>query len=170
MKSILYWLFATILSFSLPLFSQNSTVRFMLWQPSARSMAMGGAGVAVTDNSFAAFYNPAALAFSKINLSTSYVEPFPFLENTIHSLTALAIPLRGIGVFGFSANRFWMEGQAYTDESGPEILGGDFVDTNFFKSTHWELKLSYAALLSENVSAGINVSFLKINLAEVNVG
>ncbi|NIU08417.1 MAG: hypothetical protein GWN81_06050, partial [Phycisphaerae bacterium] len=125
--------------------SQNSTARFMLWQPSARSISMGGVGTAIVDNSFAVFYNPAGLAFANgINLAGSFVKPFPFFEHTIHSLTALSASFKGFGTLAISANRFWRERQAITDETGPEIIGVDEKKFNFFKSTHWEIKLSYA--------------------------
>jgi hypothetical protein len=36
--------------------AQNSTARFLYWQPSAMSKAIGGVGTAYMDNAFAVYY------------------------------------------------------------------------------------------------------------------
>lgn len=151
------------------LYSQSSTARFMLWHPSARAVAMGGTSTALDDNAFAVFYNPAALPSDKYSFVGSYVEPFPFLESTIHSLTAFSMPINGFGILGISANRFWKESQAFTNEVG-DIMGGDLEKPDFLKATHWEIKLTYATALSKNISFGINLSYLRIKLSEATVG
>lgn len=148
------------------LYSQNSTARFLLWQPSARSIAIGGTGTAIVDNSFATFYNPAGLAFANgINFASSYVKPFAFFDHTVHSLSALSVSVEGFGTLALSANRFWRERQAITDETGPGILGMEEEKFKFFTPIHWEAKLSYAILLSKHASIGLNVSLLRINLS-----
>lgn len=111
------------------------------------------------------FYNPAGLAFAHgIQLSGSFVKPFPFFEHTIHSLTALSISLNGFGTLAISTYRFWRERQAITFETGPDIIAVDGEDFNFFKPTHWEIKLSYARRLNQQVAIGINISLLRIKL------
>ncbi len=158
------------LSFVPKLHSQNSTARFMLWQPSARSISLGGLGTAIVDNSFAVYYNPAGLAFSKgIDIVGSFVKPFSFFENTIHSLSAVSMSIKDYGTFAISANRFWRERQEITHNT-PEIVGIDGEKFSFLKSTHWEAKLSYATLLNRNVSVGINISLLRIKLSNIGAG
>jgi len=132
---------------------------------------MGGVGAALVDNSFAVYYNPAALAFSTgIDLIGSFVKPFSFFDNTIHSLSGISIPIKDFGTLAISANRFWRERQAITEETGPDMLGIDGEKFNFFKSTHWEVKLSYATLINKNLSVGLNLSLLRIKLADIGVG
>jgi hypothetical protein len=165
-----------LMGFIIPLlttaiYSQNSTARYLLWQPSARSYAMGGVGNAITENSFAVYYNPAGLAFVKgINLASSYVKPFPFFNHTHHSLTALSVSFVRLGTFALSINRFWRERQIWTEEDSPEAIGIDGEKTNFFKPTHWEAKFSYATFLKENISIGLNLSLLRMKLSEIHQG
>ena len=168
MNSKKRYLLTAILVISISfLHAQNSTARFMLWQPSARSIAMGGAGTAITDNGFAVFYNPAGLAFAKgITAAGSFGKPYPFFKHTIHSLTALSFPLKGCGTLAISANRFWRERQVITSDYGPNGINVNGENLNFFKSTHWEAKLSYATLLNNHMSIGVNISFLRIKLSE----
>ncbi len=150
--------------------SQKSTARFLLWQPSARSVSMGGVGAALLDNSFAVYYNPAGLAFSKgLDVFGSFVKPFSFFDNTMHSLSGVSIPVKDFGTLAIAANRFWREGQAFRNEANTD-LGVDGKKFNFFKSTHWEVKLSYATMINKNLSVGLNLSYLRIKLADVEVG
>jgi|GEM_PF-3464084 len=129
---------------------------------------MGGVGTAIVDNSFAVFYNPAGLAFaSGINFAGSFVKPFPFFEHTIHSLTALSFSFKGFGTLAISVNRFWKERQAITDETN-EYIGVGKEKLNFFNSTHCEVKLSYATLLSKHASVGVSISKLHTKLSEID--
>lgn len=132
---------------------------------------MGGVGTAIVDNSFAVYYNPAGLGFSRgIGLLGSFVKPFSFFDNTIHSLSAISASIQDFGTFAISANRIWRERQAITDETGPDLLGIDGEEFNFLKSTHWEVKLSYATTITRNIAVGLNVSLLRIKLSNIGAG
>jgi hypothetical protein len=82
------WGLFLILILIQPMNAQKSTARFLLWQPSALSHAMGGVGTALHEDAFAMYYNPSALAFSRrFNAVGSLVKPLPFFGNTVHSFT-----------------------------------------------------------------------------------
>ncbi len=152
-------------------FAVNSTARYLLWQPSARAIAMGGAGNTVSNGVFATFYNPASLAFlKKFHYSSSYGKPIPFLTHTAHALDAVSYSFDKIGTIGFTYNRYWQEAQLLTNESGPEGLGGTGYAYNYWQPSHWQLKLSYAALLSKNLAFGISSSVLRIKLSSIGAG
>ena len=147
-------------------FSQNAGARHLLWQPSARSMALGGAGTAITEDGFAVYYNPAGLGFARrVQVAASYVKPFSFLENTRHVLNALTVRLKNFGTIAISANRFWREPLLVTTETGPEpvaIVGSNSFD--YFDDYDREVKLSYATLINPHLSIGVNASLLYFKL------
>jgi hypothetical protein len=139
--------------------AQNSTARFLLWQPSARSNAMGGTGTAFHDNAYAAYYNPAILAFSPdINLVGSVVKPVPTFGNIVHSFFAGNVNLKGFGALGLSANLFWMGNQYFTHISS--------VDS---KSFNWQAKISYARKVKQHFAFGASLSILKYNLSDFKI-
>jgi hypothetical protein len=142
--------------------AQNSAARFLLWQPSAKSNAMGGVGTTLYGDAFATYYNPAGLSFSKsLSLVGSVVNPMPFFNNIVHSYLSGSYRLKkGYGTFAVSSNLFWKGKQVVTDELG-NVRSLDEKDI-----FHWQAKFSYATLLSKNISIGINISLLKISLAE----
>ena len=64
------------------LYAQNAGARFLLWKPSAKSMALGGSGAARFDGASSVYFNPALLSKTEsFNLSASYVKPLPFFDN-----------------------------------------------------------------------------------------
>lgn len=157
-------IFLTIFFCFQNIYPQNSTARFLLWHPSAISNAMGGAGTALYDNAYAAYYNPASLAFSdRLTLVGSLVKPLPFFGNITHSFIGGSVRTNKVGTFGFSANLIWKwkEPQLLVDYTGfiiDNIPGG--------YTLNWQGKVSYALPLSDKFSIGANFSFLRINLSD----
>lgn len=145
--------------------AQTSTASFLYWQPSAKSYSMGGIGVANQNDVYSAYYNPAGLVFSKrITITGSFVNPFPFFGSTANSFVGASFKIDQSNAIALTANLFWMGKQIRTGEVSPEPLK---IQTNPF---HWEIKLSYSRLISENLSAGISFGMLNINLTEDPVG
>jgi hypothetical protein len=71
--------------------ARGVAARYLLFKPSAASMAMGGVGVSSSDNAFSTYYNPAALAFApEVSIVGSFDKPIPFFDATIHSLAGLS--------------------------------------------------------------------------------
>ena len=146
-------------------FSQRSTARFLLWQPSARSYAMGGVGTALSDDATATYYNPANIAFLPgKNVVVSYVKPFPFFDNTHHSYAALTFPVQDYGTVGIAYNRIWREPQ-FSSSIGTL----DAEKPGFFTPTHWVVQLTYAIQLNRLFSAGVNLGLLKQNYTNLQV-
>ncbi len=134
---------------------QQSGARFLLWHPSAKSISMGGIGVAIDNGVFAAYYNPASLGFiNKTSISTSFGQPFPFFENMGHSFIGFSHNFK-FGVMAFSANMFWRERQLRTDETGYNY-GLDGEKFSYVKPNSSDLKLSISSLIVNNLSFGIS--------------
>ena len=139
---------------------QQSGARYLLWRPTATSNSMGGVGTALFEDAFAAYFNPAGLAFSgPISLGGSFEQPIPFLASTAHTYISLAGNFGSVGAFAVSTNLIWMGRYPRTLSSGPSPVG---VTEPF----DWQAKLSYARVISEDVSAGMSMSFLRENLAD----
>lgn len=144
------------------IYAQNSTARFLLWQPSAISNSMGGVGTALYDNAYTAYYNPAALAFSdRITLVGSFVKPLPFFGNITHSFIGGSVRTDKVGTFGFSANLIWKGPQPQTDVTGNEI---NYTTGGY--TLNWQGKISYAVPVTSNFSIGTNLSLLRIKLSD----
>lgn len=152
--TIRFLLFTGVFCFQ-TIHSQNSTARFLLWQPSAISNSMGGVGTALYDNAYAAYYNPAALAFSdRLTLVGSLVKPLPFFGNITHSFIGGSIRTEKSGTLAFSANLIWKGPQLET--SGRYTIDG--------YTLNWQGKVSYAVPVSDDLSIGISLGLLRIKL------
>jgi len=144
---------------------QETTARFLLLQPSARSAAMGGVGPSLADDPFAGYYNPAALVFGpRIGLTGSFVKPVPFFGNTIHSYLTAIYVLNPSNAIGISTNLYHRSRQIidYYD------YFGDVSKLEKGSVTSWQGKFSYAHLMGENVALGMSASILRLNLVDQN--
>lgn len=159
----LIYLVGCVLHFTQDTQAQNSTARFLLWQPSAVSNAMGGVGTSLYGDAFAAYYNPAALAFAKsVTLSGSFVKPLPFFGDIAHSYFAASYRSNSFGTIAASANLFWRGAQVITSELDPTPLGGiDEFD--------WSGKISYALPIRKDLAVGASLSLLRINLLDFDI-
>jgi hypothetical protein len=91
------------------LFSQQSLAIFSDLSPSARVMAMGGSFVALADDGFAIYYNPAGLyQVTDYQFHSSYQRPFG-LSFLSHSWVDLAVPIGDYGTLGFSFQKLGVE-------------------------------------------------------------
>jgi type IX secretion system protein PorV len=147
-------------------FGQKSTARFLLYQPSARSSAMAGAGSIIHNDAFGTYYNPATLPFApKINIVGSFQKPIPYFGNIAHSYIAASYKLDSINTIAASANLYWPGAQVWSDATAWE-LGGIKSELN------WQGRISYANKIKENISVGVSLAYLTQNLVpdNVNVG
>jgi hypothetical protein len=153
-----------ITGISVNLYSQSSTARFLYWQPSAEITAMGGAGVSLTDNPFAAYYNPASFAFNNsFRLAGSFVKPFPGFENQYNSMISISQKFGHTGTFGLTFNFFWMPAQYRLGPDGPEPLGVT-ATPSFTSPTHFHIKASYSSMLTAKLSFGVSLGILSTTL------
>jgi hypothetical protein len=142
-----------------------AAVPFLLISPDARASGMGEAGTGIADNINAIYWNPGglgfqtnrqiALSFSRwlpqfnADLFYSYVtagQYFPQLDGTV----AVNFILMNLGEF------------VRTDNLG-NVLGT-------FRSNEFTLGLSYGTLIADDVGAGIQLRFIRSNLAPAAAG
>jgi long-subunit fatty acid transport protein len=137
----------------------TTAVPFLRIEPDSRIAGMGNAGVAVSDNAAAIFWNPAALAFQKqteINLTHANWLPqfnadlfYEYLVGTYH--------LPGAGTLGANIAFLNLGEQEITDE------GGNSQGT--FSSYDLALGAAWGLPLNKNWSVGIGTRFIYSNLA-----
>ncbi len=142
-----------------------SAVPFLLISPDARASGMGESGTAIADNINAIYWNPGglgfltnrqiALSFSRwlpqfnADLFYSYItagQYFPQVDGTV----AVNFILMNLGEF------------VRTDQLG-NVLGT-------FRSNEFSLGLSYGALIADDLGAGIQLRFIRSNLAPAAAG
>ncbi|MBC8191804.1 MAG: PorV/PorQ family protein, partial [FCB group bacterium] len=143
-------------------FSQSAL--FLLIAPGARAGGMGEAQVALADDSYATYWNPAGLGFqSGYEVSGMHVNWLPGLvDDMYYDFLAGRAPVEGLGVFGGHIIYLNAGEQQYTDANGTSL--GTFL--TYFSSG----AISYATMISENSSVGFNFKILYQHLTDKNVG
>lgn len=128
--------------------------------PDARSAAMGDAGVAISPDVNAAFWNPAKLGFITTDFSAS-ASYSPWLHNIINDMSISY--LSGVkkvserSAFSASLMYFDLGDIQFTDEQGNPVQ--QFNPKEYFVS------FGYGQQLSENLSLGIGARFIHSNLS-----
>jgi hypothetical protein len=143
-------------------FSQSAL--FLLIAPGARAGGMGEAQVALADDSYATYWNPAGLGFqSGYEVSGMHVNWLPGLvDDMYYDFIAGRVPVEGLGVFGGHLIYLNAGEQQYTDANGTSL--GTFL--TYFSSG----AISYATMISENSSVGFNFKILYQHLTDKKVG
>ncbi len=129
---------------------------------SPRSRAMGDAGVAVADDAFAPYLNPAGLAaIDGSALGTSYVRPYG-LAFTDLIYAGGVIPLGGrLGAIGFGFRSFGVDWKSHDLETGKEE-SADLLSEKTFT-------LSHGICLYEDLHSAIGFGYA-LNLYELAFG
>lgn len=140
--------------------SFGQSALFLLIAPGARAGGMGEAQVALADDSYATYWNPAGLGFqSGYELSGMHVNWLPGLvDDMYYDFVAGRAPVQNVGVFG--AHIIYLNAgiQQYTGPNGEDL--GTFM--TYFTSG----ALSYSTLISENSSVGFNFKILYQHLTD----
>lgn len=152
-----------------PLFAQagGSSVPFLLITPDARASGMGECGTALADNINAIFWNTGGLAFQQQQdhqFSFSYSKWLPQFNADLYY---------AYGTYGqyvpdldgtIAANVILMNlGQFQrTDENGG-VHGT-------FRSDEFALGLSYGTLIGDDLGAGVQLRYIRSNLAPAQAG
>lgn len=134
---------------------------FLLISPDARSAALGEAGVAITNNANAVYWNPAALAFNEnqwgINLNYT-----PWLRNLIPDINHYYLP--GFynlgernGVIAASFTYFNLGRIQFTNATGGSL--GEAV------ANEWAATVAYSRKIAEKLSVGVSLKYIYSNLA-----
>ncbi len=136
---------------------------FLLIAPGARAGGMGEAQVALADDSYATFWNPAGLGFqSGYEVSGMHVNWLPGLvDDMYYDFVGGRVPVEGLGVFGGHLIYLNAGEQTHTDANANEL--GTFL--TYFTSG----ALSYSTMITENSSIGFNFKILYQHLTDVTV-
>jgi len=140
-------------------------VLFLIIAPGARAGGMGEAFVAVADDATAIHYNPGGLAFqSGREVSLMYSKWLPGLvEDMYYIFGAYRHSIEGLGTIGANVTYINEGEQFYTTEEGPDVVGT-------FGSNEFAITLSYGAQLNEKMGLGVNLRFIRSNLAPFGAG
>jgi len=143
-------------------FSQSAL--FLLIAPGARAGGMGEAQVALADDSYATYWNPAGLGFQEgYEVSGMHVNWLPGLvDDMYYDFIGGRVPVQGLGVFGGHLIYLNAGEQQYTDANAVDL--GTFL--TYFTSG----ALSYSTMISENSSVGFNFKILYQHLTDKKVG
>lgn len=157
-----YILLFISLSITTTIYSQSSTARFLFLQPSSEVTSLGGAGVSIPNNSFAAYYNPASFALvNTFEMAASFERPFSSFYNDTHSMITFVNPFEEFGSVALTFNLFWLDPQIRNS------YGYTYDKPKLFSPTHSQIKLSYATFIYPNLSFGTSFSLLNINHTEI---
>jgi len=142
----------------------HAAADFLLFEPSARSAALGKAYVAIADDANATYYNPSALVDNaRKDMSFTMYKPIPALASDVFfAYGTYAQPVGGIGNMGFSMSYVSL-GKQFRRGSQGEDLGE-------FSSFDLALGVSYGMRMSKKLSTGVTLKFIHQNLAPRGAG
>lgn len=130
--------------------SGSTGMQFLKIAPDARSLSLGGAYVAMANDVSAMFWNPAGITgvdTGKINVQLSNTRYFGDITSNYAGAVAKVGKLSYLGIQVFSMNYGSMK---ETTEFDPNGTGRTFAVTNYF------IGLTYAKVLTNNFSFGVN--------------
>ena len=135
------------------------TMLFMNVTPDARSAAMGDAGVAISSDVNAIYWNPAKLASADKDLGFA-ISYTPWLRNLVNDMALYNIAgykktAKG-QAFGFSIN--------YFDQGLFQATTATGTSAGNFNSKEYALTVSHARKLSNTLSLGLNLKYINSNL------
>jgi hypothetical protein len=164
---ILLFSSSAVFSQLLPSFGDSRTggsgMQFLKISPDARGMAMGGAAVATADDASAMYWNPAAITHgdtARVKLLISNTQYFGDIQANYIGTVIKAGPLSYVGISAFSLNYGDMK---ETTEFEPFGTGRTFNVANY------NIGLTYARILTDNFSFGLNGKFAQESFAGINV-
>ena len=138
---------------------------FLLISPGARAGGMGEAQVAVANDVYASYWNPAGLAFLEgSELALMHVNWLPNLADDLYyEFLAFRKHFPYLGTLG---------GHVIYLNLGEQIRMGETPDDYLGKFTSYMMAatISYSALLSKNSSLGINAKISYQHLVELGAG
>ena len=137
---------------------------FLLISPGARAGGMGEAQVAVADDAYASYWNPAGLGFLEgSELALMHVNWLPGLADDLYyEFFAFRKKYPVLGTVGGHITFLNLGEQIRTSEIGEEL--GTF--TSYMTAG----AISYSALISQNKSFGINAKLSYQHLVEIGAG
>ena len=162
MKTTIKYLLAisAVVMLSMPVMAQVSAtaVPFLQIEPDSRGAGMGNANVAIADNAYAIFWNPAGLAYQKGNqISITHSNWLPkFHTDLFYDYLVGKYYVNGIGTFGGGVTFLNLGKQQRTDETGQSL--GDF------RSYELAAGISYGFKVSKNFALGTGMRYIYSDL------
>ncbi|MGC9367423.1 MAG: PorV/PorQ family protein [bacterium] len=132
---------------------------FLTIFPGARPVGMGGAYVAVADDGFANYYNPAGLGFiDRKSFSLMHSNWLPGLYPSMYyEYLGVIYPISDMGTFGGNIIYLTTGETEATDESGNTIAK--------FRTFDLAVQLNYGLKLTSDLSGGIGIKYIYSYLA-----
>ncbi|OQX96068.1 hypothetical protein B6I21_02145 [candidate division KSB1 bacterium 4572_119] len=142
----------------------EAAVLFLMISPGSRAAGMGNSFVAIADDPYATFYNPAGLAYQHgKHVTIMHVNWLPSLVSDIfYDYLAYCMSIEGLGTIGFNVAYINMGENQGMDEFGNP--------TDKFFSNEYAIAASYGTTLSDNLAIGVALRFIKSNLAPFGAG
>ena len=139
--------------------AQSASVLFLQIEPDSRSAGMGNAGVAVADNAYALFWNPAGLAFQRgVEASLTHSTWLPeFDAGLYYEYLVGKYHVDNIGTFGAHVT-FLNLGEHEIRDDNNELLGE-------FRSYDLAVGASYGRQINDRLGLGGGLRFIYSNLA-----
>lgn len=163
-RKVLTILLGIMLTVSSAFAITNTGAVWLLIAPGARAEAMGEAQVAIANDAYASYYNPAGLAYMKKNeIGAMYSKWLPNLVNDMYyTFLTGGYHVPGVGTFGGHAIYLNLGEQQWTDEYGTSL--GTFI------SYMTAVSASYATKINDNSAIGVNLKFAYQMLSQVGTG
>ena len=142
----------------------KAAASFLLFEPSARSAAMGKAYIAISDDANATYYNPSALVDNtRKDMSFTMYKPIPALASDVFfAYGTYSQPVGEIGNMGFSMSYVSLGTQFRTSETGQEL--GQFTSFDL------AVGVSYGMRMWNKLSTGVSLKFIHEHLADRGAG
>lgn len=137
----------------------TTAVPFLLIAPDARAGAMGDAGAATTPDANSTHWNVAKLALIKdeMGFSLSYT---PWLAKIINDMSLSYLS----GYYKINKEQSVGVSLSYFDLGNIQFTDRDGNDLQNFNPREFSFAGSYARLLSENMSIGVTLKYIRSNL------
>jgi len=142
----------------------GAAVVFLMIEPDSRAAGMGNAGVALSDNAYAIFWNPAGLADQRgTEAALTHSNWLPeFNAGLFYEYLVAKHHIPGWGTLGAHVTYLFLGEHEYRDAQN-NLLGN-------FRSYDLAAGLSYAVKASKNLSLGTGIRLIYSSLANVSVG
>lgn len=145
----------------------TTAVPFMLIVPDSRASGMGETGVAIADNAWATFWNPAGLAFQKgSELAMTHTNWLPALGLSDLWIAHLAYkqPVEDLdGIVAAQLTYLNLGEFNRTSPEGPEVIGT-------FNAYEMAVAASYSTKINDQLGIGTSVRIIYSHLADQGAG
>ncbi|MDW7681879.1 MAG: type IX secretion system outer membrane channel protein PorV [bacterium] len=142
----------------------EAAVLFLMISPGSKAAGMGNSFVAIADDPYASYYNPAGLAYQYgRHVTIMHVNWLPSLVSDIfYDYLAFCMSIEGLGTIGFNVAYINMGENQGMDEFGNP--------TEKFYSNEYAIAATYGTTISENMAVGVGLRFIQSNLAPFGAG